>query len=170
MLMAGSLGIFLCSCKSTRGALIDSREFNENGIQIRILHYKERDPVIDFLPGAYYVYQSRQGSQDWKDFLEVRRDDPDPIPVDKVHIFSSGHATVFLDSMFATTADRGKTWQVWDAQKTLPGWECCRYRTIKAVEINDRGNGIMKLEPIPANPSAIVELHTADFGKSWTPR
>jgi hypothetical protein len=141
----------------------------ERGIHARILEYQETQHIFHFLPGSYYVFESRQDGGAWQAVLEFREDDRISIPIDQVRIFAPGKATFYIGWTMAVTLDGGKTWHVWDAKKDLPGWACCNYSLIRSVIVNVDGTGEMTLHPIRDRAGEIPSLYTTDFGIRWTP-
>ena len=85
----------------------------------------------------------------------------------QVKILSDKIAYVYLGWMYSVTLDGGKAWHLWDAERNLPGWNCCDSGLIRDVNISDHGNGIMTLRPDPNKPESLIYLHTDDFGQSW---
>lgn len=158
------VGEFVCSCTNT-AHLVDAKEINKDGIQIRILRYEESQPLIG-LPGSFYVYESRDEGQGWKKFMEFRHDDQIPIPIDQVKVFAQGKAAVFIGWRLAVTLDGGLHWTVWDAAKAFPEWKCCNYKLINEVSIHSDGWGEMRLNPITGSGESRM-LTTRDFGVHW---
>jgi hypothetical protein len=162
-LLIASMGLFLSGC--SQWIAIDSKDINENGIQVRIVHYEEERPLVP-APNSYYVFESRRGEQEWREFMRFRHDDPIPIPVDQVQVFSPGKASVFIGWQLGVTIDGGETWSIWNASKDLPGWQCCNYKLIERVSIHPDGSGEMHLRSIPGR-GEVPLLTTNDFGVHW---
>src|SRR5215510_887549 len=121
-----------------------------------------------FLAGAYYRFESHpKNSKNWVSAMEFRHDDPVPIPRQNVTFLTSRSAFVFMGWKYAVTTDGGAHWKVWDAEKDLPGWECCNYGLINRVELTQDGHGKMSLSPIQDRKGEVPELVTSDFGGHW---
>jgi hypothetical protein len=121
-----------------------------------------------FVPGAYYSFEAVDDSNSKREIMTFRHDDPVPINKDGIVFVNDDIAYVFMGWQYAVTTDRGKSWQVWSAEKDLPGWKCCNYRMIQEVRLSPDGTGTMKLNPIPNRQGEVPELVTKDFGRHWT--
>lgn len=120
-----------------------------------------------FVPGAYYVFSSRQGSsENWQEIMTFRHDDPIEVPDKNVRIVNDKVALIFMGWKSAVTLDSGKTWNLWDAEKEIPNWQCCPYGLIKEVTMSENGEGIIILDVRPGKNQP-KELFTSDFGKTW---
>ncbi|HBB87808.1 MAG TPA: hypothetical protein DC047_09355 [Blastocatellia bacterium] len=121
-----------------------------------------------FAGGSNYVFTSAKvGSDDWKEFMTFRHDDPIPIPRQQIHFVNDKIAYVFIGWMYAVTTDGGSSWSVWNAENDLPGWRCCNYGLIQDLRVEPDGVGKMKLKPIMQRDGEVPELHTRDYGRHW---
>ncbi|HMF90345.1 MAG TPA: hypothetical protein VKL40_06860 [Candidatus Angelobacter sp.] len=123
-----------------------------------------------FVPGQYYRFESLpSGATSWVTALDFRHDDPVPIPRQNIRFLSPQTAFVYMGWRYAVTTDGGKRWDVWNAEKDLPGWQCCNYGLIKEVQLKPNGAGRMILNPIQDRRGEVPELVTSDFGVHWFP-
>ena len=129
--------------------------------------YDEKNPVL--LTKFHFVFESASlSSNDWHEIMTDQVDDDMPIPRDKVRFVNDKTAYVFLKSVFASTIDGGRTWNVWDAKKNVPDWQCCNQAYIKEVSISSNGSGVMRLAP-GFNDIKVKGLVTRDYGTHWSP-
>ena len=168
VVIASLISLLIVAC-SSRGRLMDSKEINQNGVQIRILKYDGVPPLNFGIHDACYVFQSRNHEQAWKEFLRFRHDDPIPIPVEQVQVFGPGKALVYIGWMVAVTLDGGATWKVWNAERDLTSWKCCHFRFIKRISMQPNGYGEMTFNRIDRQ-SEFPLMTTADYGLHWIPR
>jgi hypothetical protein len=154
--------------KPRRSEKINERwETNNRIFKVRVTAYSEENG--GFVGGAYYVFESADlGSDKWREIMTFRHDDPLPIPRDQVRFVSDKTANIFMGWMYAVTTDGGSNWSVWSAERDLPNWQCCNYKLIQDVRIEQDGVGIMRLSPIPERRGEVPELHTKDFGQHWS--
>ena len=120
-----------------------------------------------FVPGAYFVFSSRQGSsENWREIMTFRHDDPTNITDKNIQIVNNKIAFVFTGWKAAVTSDAGKTWNLWDAEKDIPNWKGVNYGLIEEIRMSENGEGIMTLNPIP-DRNEPKQLFTSDFGRTW---
>lgn len=120
-----------------------------------------------FVPGAYYIFSSRQeNSNNWREIMTFRHDDPIDVSDENIHIINDKIAFVFMGWKAAVTSDGGKNWNLWNAEKDIQNWQCCNYGMIEKLRISENGEGIMIFNPIPSGNEP-KELSTYDFGKTW---
>jgi hypothetical protein len=151
-----------------RRTIDESFEITNQVFKVRISAYQARD-IFPVLAGRYYEFQSSSaGSQQWVTIMTFRHDDPVSIPREQVRFVDSQIGYVFMGWMYAVTTNGGDTWSVWNAEKDLPGWECCNYGLIQSVSINPQGIGNMILHPIPGRPGEVPLLKTSDYGRHWS--
>lgn len=135
---------------------------------IRVSAFPEKSG--GFVPGQYYRFESLpSGATSWVMALEFRHDDPVPIPRGNVRFLSPQSAFVYIGWRYAVTTDGGKRWDVWNAERDLPGWQCCNYGLIKEIQLKPNGAGRMILNPIQDRRGEVPELVTSDFGAHWIP-
>ena len=149
------------------GSMTETWGTGHGSINVRV---ENRAENFAWLPGAYYVFQSSPpGSNGWREIMTFRHDDPGRIPRENIRFVNNQVGYVFMGWMYAVTTDGGSTWSVWNADKDLPGWDCCNYGLIKDVCIGVDGTGVMILNPIPRRRGEVPELRTNDFGRHWSP-
>jgi hypothetical protein len=120
--------------------------------------------------GRYYTFTYRTARDNYqygRIIFNFRQDVTVPPPVNQVRFVNDEVVYVYMGWMFSVTTDAGKTWRLWDAEKNLPGWNCCDPGLIKEVAISPQGTGSMTLRPDPANPEKLLYLRTSDFGQHW---
>jgi hypothetical protein len=143
---------------------IETWEIESKALKIRMSAYelKSVEP-----PGIYYtLYFAEPGSDSWSEILNFRQDEKLPIPRNQVRFINDQVAYVFMGWIYIVTADRGKTWSVWDAESDLPNWKCCDPGLIRDVYITPDGLGAMTLNSYPRVGETFV-LHTKDYGRHW---
>ena len=147
------------------GRILETREFRSGEHRVVVTAYAEKN---SFVPGAYYVFEAVDDSGNKREIMTFRHDDPVPISKSGVVFLNNDIIYVFMGWMYAVTTDGGLSWQVWSADKDLPGWECCNYELIQNVRIAPDGTGRMMLKPIPRRRGEVPELHTRDYGRHWS--
>lgn len=149
------------------GKVSETWETTNKTFKIRVTKRTEENG--GFVAGAYYVFQSTvAGSNEWKEIMTFRHDDPNPIPREQIRFLDDQVGYAFMGWMYAVTTDGGQTWFVWDAKKDLPNWECCNYSLISEINIAHGGTGTMTLNPIQGRRGEVPELHTKDYGRHWS--
>ena len=149
-----------------KGELVQTWESTDSPFKIRINMHIERGGFMPALGGAYYVFQSAQlGSDEWREIMTFRHDDPNPIPADQVRFVNDKIAYVYMGWMYAVTTDSGISWNIWDGQKSLGNIKCCPYGFIQSVRMEPDGTGKMTLDS-HAEPDT-TKLTTRDFGQHW---
>ncbi|MBK8316561.1 MAG: hypothetical protein IPL01_22115 [Acidobacteria bacterium] len=78
---------------TANGAIAETWQTAKDTLQIRVdRHYEENG---GFVAGAYYVFRSAPvGSNNWRDIMTFRHDDPIPIPRDNIR-FVNGASRLF---------------------------------------------------------------------------
>ena len=148
------------------GEITETYETSNHAFRVRVNRHAEENG--GFVGGAYYVFQSAPtGSDQWRDIMVFRHDDPNPIPRDQIRFVSESAGYAFMGWMYAVTTDAGASWSVWDAQRDLPKWQCCNYGLVSDVKLEADGAGAMRLNPIPGRSGEVPELRTNDYGKHW---
>lgn len=148
------------------GEITESYETSNQTFRIRVNRHAERKG--GFVAGAYYAFQSAPVDADqWRDIMTFRHDDPNPIPRDNIRFLNNKVGYIFMGWTYAVTTDRGTSWSVWNAQQDLPKWQCCNYRLIADVKLEEDGTGTMKMNTIPERSGEVHELHTKDYGRHW---
>jgi photosystem II stability/assembly factor-like uncharacterized protein len=139
-------------------------EQKDNGaFSVKITAFRERRSFAQVLGGAYYVLESKNRQErNWKRFLVIKHDDPEPIDKDSIVLVNEQTGYVFMISKFAVTTDAGKTWSISDRSKIplLKDDMSCR---IQNARITENGTGTMEVK---CNKSVTV-LSTKDFGVNW---
>src|SRR5215475_10778411 len=145
------VALTIISCWYTRpylGEIRETYETSNHAFRVRVNRHAEENG--GFVAGAYYVFQSApMGSDQWRDVMIFRHDDPDPIPRDQIRFLNENIGYAFMGWMYAVTTDQGASWSVWDALRDLPKWQCCNYRLVGDVKLEMNGTGVMKLNTIP---------------------
>jgi len=153
---------------SRTGKILEQYETGNNSFKVRVISRAEAKP--GFVPGAYYVFESSPAPTDqWREIIVFRHDDPVPIPRNQVRFVNERIGYIFMGWMFAVTTNGGTDWSVWRADKDLPGWQCCNYKLIKDVTIAPDGSGVMTMSPIPGRRGEVPSLQTRDYGRHWLP-
>ena len=148
------------------GAITETWETANGSVKIRVDRHNEENG--GFVPGAYYVFRSASvGSDNWRDVMTFRHDDPNPILRDRVRFVNDRVGFVFMGWTYAVTTDAGATWFLWDSSRDLPNWKCCNYGLIQDVHLESDGTGTMTLHVIP-DRGEVPQLRTKDFGRHWT--
>ncbi|HMG72320.1 MAG TPA: hypothetical protein VK582_02375 [Pyrinomonadaceae bacterium] len=145
--------------------ILETSEFQRGERKIVVTAYAEKN---SFVPGAYYSFEAIDGSNHRVPIMTFRHDDPVPINKKGVVFLNGDIAYVFMGWMYAVTTDGGSSWQVWSADKDLPGWKCCNYDLIEDVHLASDGTGRMRLNPIPQRQGEVPELQTKDYGRHWS--
>src|SRR5262249_1169731 len=118
----------------------------------------------------YYTFTMTRNVDDQERariIFNILPDEAVPLSTNLVNIISDKIAYVYLGWMYSVTLDGGKTWHLWDAERNLPGWDCCNPGLIQEINLSDQGSGVMTLRPDPNKPESQVSLHTDDFGQHW---
>ena len=145
--------------------ILERWETSNGSFDLRVTAYGENGG--GFVPGAYYVFESRRrDSETWREILTFRHDDPIPIPKRQVRFVNDD---VAFGWMFAVTTDKGSTWSKWSAKSDLPDWQCCNYGLIRDIELTATGSGKMWLDTTRNTRGVVPELKTIDFGRHWNP-
>ncbi|MDQ5845390.1 MAG: hypothetical protein M3539_08860 [Acidobacteriota bacterium] len=140
-------------------------ETTNKTFKVRVTAYGEED-WIPAPAGAYYVFESAfPGSENWKEIISLKHDDPVRIPREQVRFVSDQIGYVFMVYQYAVTTDSGVSWSTWDIVKDLPNWQSNR-TAIEEVQIGPDGNGMMTLTPYTNDPK-ITKLYTNDYGRHW---
>jgi hypothetical protein len=144
--------------------VIESKEIKTISYVTRVCSYElvGVDP-----PGTYYSLEVSQiGSHTWRTILLLRNPTRAPIPPGYVKGDTGTVSIVALGWMCAVTADKGNTWEVWDAERSVEGWQCCDFSLIRSIVLQPDGTVVMKIAPNTDN-SDLQTLYTRDYGKSW---
>jgi len=157
--------IYLIVVPPYKGDQFETWQTANSSFKVRVDAFHEANG--GFVPGAYYTFSSAPvGSDDWKEVMTFRHDDPIEIQKNKVHLVDDNVGFVFIGWKYASTNDAGKTWSVWDACESAKDLKVCNYEGIRNVELSSDGTGVMIVVPIPEmkpNP----KLYTEDFGRTW---
>jgi len=144
---------------------IFSTEQRDNAsFSVKITAYRERRSFGQVLGGAYYVFEAKKRDEpNWKRFLVIPYDDPEPIDKKSITLVDEKTGYTFMHRKFAVTTDAGKSWSLWDVSK-IDALKDDRSCWIDKVSINENGNGTMEVK---CNKSPSI-LSTKDFGVTWT--
>jgi hypothetical protein len=165
VLAIGGAG-FIVSHDSFPGRVYDTNEFTKSGISIRVVAQNEKSYLPNFVPGAYVtLYAHPVDSTNWNNVLQMRVDDPIPVPNPPAVVLDDRHAYFFLKSNFVSTIDGARTWTTWNAGTELPSG--C-WGSIQKVELNVTGEGRMDLWTNPYYcKERVSKLATDNFGRTW---
>jgi len=148
-----------------RGDAFEIKEITGDSFKIRITAYSEKGV---WLPGAYYVFESSPvSSNEWREFMTVRADDPNQILHDAARIINEQAGYAYMLNMYAVTTDGGRTWSVWDTSTELKNRQDIFSRAIGEVDVTADGTGRMKLYKFSHEPSTTY-LKTKDYGRHWS--
>ncbi len=146
------------------GELTERWELAGKTFKIRVSRHSERG--FRLVGGAYYVFESAAaGSESWAEIMRVRHDDPVEIPREQVRFVNERVGYAFMRYNYAVTTDGGVTWSVWDATEDLPHWRRTR-ANINEVQLAPDGTGTMRLTS--STNQEVPELHTGDYGRTWS--
>lgn len=154
-----SLSLFSQS-KSTD--VLEKWETKSGKNKIIVTSYAEK---YKYAPGAYYVFEIVNDTNEKVEIMSFRHDDPVPINKEGVVFFNEQIIYVFMGWKYAVSQDSGKNWFIWDAEKELAGWKCCNYFLIRDIKLNKDGTGKMFLNDAQNNISTV--LVTKDYGHKW---
>jgi hypothetical protein len=120
--------------------------------------------------GRYHTFSITKHSnegENGKIIFNILLSDPPSVSTNQVKILNDKIAYVYLGWMYSVSLDGGLTWHLWDAEKTLPSWECCDSGLIQDINIDNSGNGRMALRVNPNNLAELLYLYTNDYGQHW---
>lgn len=150
----------------SKGEMLETWETANTPFKIRVDRHAERNG--GFVPGAYYVFQSASADSDqWREIMTFRHDDPVEIPREQVRFASEQVAYVSMSWMYAVTTDGGNSWRVSKMWDFLPKDEKCLYGCIEDLRIDANGAGEARLNIIASPKDKLKILETSDFGKTW---
>jgi hypothetical protein len=160
------LAVIASSCVQ-RGGLIETWEFTDASVKIRI---KQFDYWPPFLPGLdhFYALESRVDTSDgFREIAQWRVDDPMPSPKDHVRFVGNHVACMFFRERYLLTTDGGRTWSKWYADWALPS---LRFPTITDVKLDEIGRGTLVVKYLKDSDYATMTLETSDYGVHWAAR
>lgn len=156
----------LYNFSSDRGKVMDRCEMSSAEFRVSVTAYREK---ALFTPGAFYVFQSApKDSNDLREILTVRTDEPIPIPREKIRFINAQIAYFFMSRYYAVTTDGDRTWSIWDAEKDLAYRRHNLWPSVKEVHIETGGAGTMTLPPLVDQGGHVPLLHTEDYGRHWS--
>lgn len=151
-----------------KAEVVDSWQSTNTPFQIRIEKHIERGGFMPVLGGAYYDFQSAPSqSNDWREIMSFRHDDPVEIPKDAVHFTNERVAVVSMGWLYAVTTDGGTSWRVSKISEFLKNDERCDYNCIEDLRIDSNGSGEVKINLLSSSARKLKVLQTADFGETW---
>lgn len=146
--------------------IIETSEISGPAFKVRITKYELGGDVEP--KGMYYAFESVLAESDSADMVFIiQQNQPVDIPRQQVQFINAQVGYVFMGWIYAVTADGGKTWQKWDAERELPNWQCCDTGLIQKVDVGLDGIGSMTLKPNPQRPEEVLTLRTTDYGQHW---
>jgi len=148
-----------------RGKVYESQELSNGTFKVKVnAHYE----TGVYLGGAYYVLLSAPvGSDEWREFIWKRVDDPNPISEGMFRFVSDSIGYVSTGDKYAVTLDGGHSWRYWEVSKELPADWQYSYKYIKEVQVEPNGTGRMRFYPFPDKDVSVPELQTEDYGQHW---
>ncbi|MEA2205544.1 MAG: hypothetical protein QOE77_2320 [Blastocatellia bacterium] len=149
----------------TRGKVLEEWETANTTFRVRVTTYGEKALIN---PGAYYVFRSAPiGSESWREIMNLKFDDPVPIPREQIRFVNDRIGYVFMGEAFAVTTDSGYSWALWNAETELKDRVHVHSRSIKQVNIATDGAGSMHLHENPFQQGPPPTLRTQDYGQHW---
>lgn len=119
------------------------------------------------LGGAYYIFETKARNEvGWREIMVFQHDDPVPINEQAIQFVNDRIAYAHMGWMYAVTTDGGETWNVWNGHKYPLKKGRMGYNAVQDVKLLENGQGTMRLELIGNDD--LTELHTKDYGLSWT--
>lgn len=165
-----SLYVVYVFCSSTKDSDFDTWEVANAVFKIRVTPRKE---MAAFTPGVFYSFHSAPvNSDNWNEIKTIKVDQPAPELRNQIRFTSDVVGYIFVSRYFIVTTDSGRSWQFWDAEKSLPDSQYLRklnlWPAVKEVELQPDGNGTMVLYPISDKLEKGPTLHTTDYGRHWS--
>jgi len=150
-----------------KAEVVETWETQNTPFRIRVDKYIERGGFMAALNGAYYVFQSESGkrSNQWRQVMEIRHDDPNDIPREQVRFAGDKVGYFFFGNNYAVTNDAGESWRIFKICEFLRTDEQCA--GIKDLQINTGGTGEVKIHSSPKYKDGLKVLETVDFGRNW---
>ncbi|MCB1025150.1 MAG: hypothetical protein KDB79_12210 [Acidobacteria bacterium] len=149
-----------------KGEVVETWETKNTPFRGRVDKHIERGGFIGLL-GAYYVFQSESGrnSNQWRQVMEVRHDDPNDIPRDQVRFSGDKVGYFFMGNDYAVTNDAGESWRIFEVRKFSTSEERCV--GIKDLQIKADGTGEVIIRTTSKTKNWLKVLETDDFGRNW---
>lgn len=152
-----------CETPFNSGDIFSTEQRDNARFSVKITAFRERRSFAQVLGGAYYVFETKdKQDQDWRRFLIVKHDDPEPIDGNSLALVNESTGYGFKGRQLAVTTDAGKTWSIWDVSK-IAALKDDRSCWIRKVNFMSDGTGAMDLK---CNKSSIV-FSTKNFGVTW---
>lgn len=151
-----------------KAEVVETWETQNTPFRIRVDMHIERGGFMSAATaGAYYVFYSESGncSNQWRQVMEVRHDDPNDIPREQVRFAGDKVGYFFFGNDYAVTNDAGESWRIFKVCDFLPSGEGCF--GIKDLQIDADGKGEVKIHSSSKYKDGLKVLETMDFGRSW---
>lgn len=150
-----------------KAEVVETWETQNAPFRIRVDKHIERGGFMGALNGAYYVFQSESGknSNQWRQVMEFRDDDPNDIPREQVRFAADKVGYFFIGNDYAITNDAGESWRIFKICEFLSSEEHCA--GIEDLRINADGKGEVKIHSSSKYKDGLKVLETIDFGRSW---
>jgi hypothetical protein len=150
-----------------KAEVVETWETQNTPFRIRVDKHIERGGFMPVLGGAYYVFQSESGknSNQWRQVMEIRHDDPNDIPREQVRFAGNKVGYFFFGNDYAVTNDAGESWRIFKICEFLRSDEQCS--GITDLRIDAEGKGEVKIYSSAKYKDNLKVLQTTDFGRSW---
>jgi hypothetical protein len=163
ILFLGIVALASCQSVGQTDDVFTTQQRDAGSFSVRVTGHREKRSFGQVLGGANYVFEAKNISEtDWKKFMVVVADDPEPIAEKNIGIAGEKIGYVFKNKKFAVTTDAAKNWSIWDVTQT-PSLNSDRSCIIETVSISNNGQGKMELR---CGTSSRM-LSTTDFGVRW---
>jgi len=163
ILLLGIAALTSCQSAGQTDDVFTRQQRDASTFSVRITGHREKRSFGQVLGGANYVFEAKNvAAPDWKKFLVVASDDPEPIAEKNIGIGGEKIGYVFKNKKFAVTTDAAKNWSIWDVTQ-MPSLNSDRSCIIENVSISTNGQGKMELR---CGVSSRM-LSTTDFGVRW---
>src|SRR5947209_16599416 len=96
--------------------ILETWEFRRGERRVVVTAYAEKN---SFVPGAYYSFEAVDGSNNRREIMTFRHDDPVPINKKGIAFLYADIGYVFMGLLYDVTTDGGSSWHVWSADKDL---------------------------------------------------
>jgi hypothetical protein len=163
ILFLGIVALASCQSAGQTDDVFTTQQRDAGTFSVRITGHREKRSFGQVLGGANYVFEAKNIAEtDWKKFLVVASDDPEPIAEKNIGLAGEKIGYVFKNKKFAVTTDAARNWSLWDVNQ-MQSLKSDRSCIIENVSISNTGQGKMELRC----GSSSRKLSTTDFGIRW---